>query len=191
MNLRLQESLTHPSLDLDTPLPALPPLDASSSKAIESFIRHGLPYCGHLTPVRVLHMFDRYRTSASSMSPDQAALVYSCLACGYARTTYFNEHTKAARQVPESDRQDVAWYRQAVESLTIWGSATFTSLRKFMPRSGKANSKFRCFVLPVVLHDADLYEWCHRLYCHLDDRSSKGAGSASRTDRSSYPTFTD
>ncbi|ORY22193.1 hypothetical protein BCR39DRAFT_391227 [Naematelia encephala] len=128
IDLKVVEEHTHPLLDLSSPLPTLPSLDSSASAAIRQFTIYCLPYCSFLTPTRISHLFDRYEAAPLSLSPDQRALVYVCLACGYIRLQYFGEGGRLAKFVPEEERLDVVWYRQAVDALDKWGSATFTSL---------------------------------------------------------------
>ena len=130
LDLSSPEGHTHPLLDLSTPLPALPHITDYDTTAIEVFITYCLPMCSVLTPSRVRDLFARYSTQRSTLSPDQTALVYMFLACGHVRVHYFGHFGHSARHVPEDQRQDVAWYRHAVTTLTKWGSATFTSLRE-------------------------------------------------------------
>jgi len=124
------EGHTHPLLDTDTQLPPLPSITPTSSLALQAFIVHCLPTCSFLTPSRINHLYERYVASPISLEPDQLALIYACLACGYVRLQYFGGHERNATPVPQDQREDVPWYRHAVHTLTTWGSATFTSLRK-------------------------------------------------------------
>ena len=130
IDLTVAQGHTHPLLDTDTPLPALPQITATASLAIQAFVIHCLPTCSFLTPSRINHLFERYVASPTSLSPDQLALIYACLACGYVRLQYFGGHDRNATSVPQDQREDVPWYRHAVHTLTAWGSTTFTSLRE-------------------------------------------------------------
>jgi hypothetical protein len=105
-------------------------MTAVDDTVIEIFITYCLPMCSVLTPSRVRDLYLRYRTAPTTLGSDQTALVYMFLASGYARYHYFGVHGREARGVPESSRQDVAWYRHAVSTLTRWGSASFTSMRE-------------------------------------------------------------
>jgi hypothetical protein len=130
IDLTVSQGHTHPLLDTDTPLPPLPDLTARASLAIQAFVIHCLPTCSFLTPSRINHLFERYVASPTSLGPDQLALIYACLACGYVRLQYFGGHDRNATSVPQDQREDVPWYRHAVHTLTAWGSTTFTSLRE-------------------------------------------------------------
>jgi hypothetical protein len=130
IDLTVSQGHTHPLLDTDTPLPPLPNLTARASLAIQAFVIHCLPTCSFLTPSRINHLFERYVASPTSLGPDQLALIYACLACGYVRLQYFGGHDRNATPVPQDQREDVPWYRHAVHTLTAWGSTTFTSLRE-------------------------------------------------------------
>lgn len=124
------EGHTHPALDLSTALPPLPTLSDKDDTVIDVFITYCLPMCSVLTPARVRDLYFRFRTAPSTLGPDQTALIHMFLASGYARYHYFGLRGRAAHGVPEASRQDVAWYRHAVATLTHRGSASFTSLRK-------------------------------------------------------------
>jgi hypothetical protein len=130
IDLELVEEYTHPDLDLSGPMPDPPQLDPSASLAIRAFTIYALPYCSFLTSQRIVNLFDRYAASPTSLTVDQAALVSSCLACGYLRLQYFSGPSRAANYVKDEERLDVAWYRKAVNALDEMGSATFTSLRE-------------------------------------------------------------
>lgn len=130
IDLSMAQGYTHPLLDTDTPLPPLPAITSTAALAIQSFVIHCLPTCSFLTPARIHHLFERYTTSPTSLGPDQLALIYACLACGYVRLQYFGGHERNATPVPQDQREDIPWYRHAVHTLTTWGSSTFTSLRE-------------------------------------------------------------
>lgn len=153
IDLSLAEEHTHPHLDLDTPLPPPPKLTNTASAAIEAFIMHTLPSCSFLTPARIRHLFDRWSQSASSLSPDQLALIYACLACGYVRIIYFGGNMRCAVHVSPDLRTDIPWYRHAVSTLASWGSATFTSLRESTLRlDPNARRPIRSMVLHHPCH---------------------------------------
>jgi hypothetical protein len=136
IDLTIAQGHTHPLLDTDTPLPPLPDITPRASLAIQAFVIHCLPTCSFLTPARINHLFERYVASPTSLGPDQLALIYACLACGYVRLEYFGGHERNATSVPQEQREDVPWYRHAVHTLTAWGSTTFTSLRESIGRWG-------------------------------------------------------
>ena len=129
MTLDLNEVPTHPMLDLSTPCPPAPVLEADSREALDAFIDYCLPFCSYISPARINDLFDRYTTSKSALAPDRAALVESCLATGYVRLRYFGRSGRAARRVPEEERTDVRWFRACVKTLEEWGSASFTAIR--------------------------------------------------------------
>jgi hypothetical protein len=135
IDLTVAQGHTHPLLDTDTPLPPLPEITPRASLAIQAFVIHCLPTCSFLTPARINHLFERYVASPTSLGPDQLALIYACLACGFVRLEYFGGHERNATSVPQEQREDVPWYRHAVHTLTAWGSTTFTSLRESIGRS--------------------------------------------------------
>lgn len=179
--MTIAQGHTHPLLDTDTALPPLPAITPTASLAIEAFVIHCLPTCSFLTPSRINHLFERYVASPTSLGPDQLALIYACLACGYVRLQYFGGHERNATAVPQDQREDVPWYRHAVHALTTWGSATFTSLResdKFY--LGGQKLIVRCVIGNVVLHHTGLNdsEPFHRV---VASQSSKGAWVTSRT----------
>jgi hypothetical protein len=130
VSLALEEAPTHPDCNLLTPLPDLPnPLPPSAAKAMQTFCDHMLPFCSYMTAPRVLSLFERYLSAPHTLSPDQTALIYSCLALGYNRLRTFGDQ-RHARDVPDIERTDVPYFRHAVSVLDKWGSASFTSLRE-------------------------------------------------------------
>ena len=128
MDCTVVENDTHPDLALWKPIFS-PVLDDMSGAALQAFIDHCLVYCSFLTPARIAHLFERFSSAPSSLDPDQTALISACLAVGYCRLQYFPMGTSAVR-VSDSDRKDVAWYRQSMQILDDWGSASFNSLRE-------------------------------------------------------------
>ncbi|KLT42468.1 hypothetical protein CC85DRAFT_292105 [Cutaneotrichosporon oleaginosum] len=128
VSLALEEAPTHPDCNLLTPLPELPePLPPSAAKAMQTFCDHMLPFCSYMTAPRVLSLFERYLSAPHTLSPDQTALMYSCLALGYNRLRTFGD-SRQARDVPDNERTDVPYFRHAIHVLDKWGSASFTSL---------------------------------------------------------------
>lgn len=96
---------------------------------MQTFCDHMLPFCSYMTSPRVLALFERYLSAPQTLSPDQTALMYSCLALGYIRLQAFG-NDRHAREVADRDRMDVPYFRHAVHMLDKWGSASFTSLRE-------------------------------------------------------------
>lgn len=137
INLKLEERPTHPLCDLKSPLPPLPnPLPHDLSEAMQVFLDDFLPYCSYMTPPRVHSLFNRYITSPETLSPDQTALICACLALGLLRLKsvplrkgFHRHHT----EVPDEERIDVVFFRHAIDILERWGTASFTSLRKWWP----------------------------------------------------------
>lgn len=96
---------------------------------MQTFCDHMLPFCSYMTAPRVMNLFERYLSAPQTLSPDQTALMFSCLALGYIRMQTFGNE-RHARVVRDEDRMDVPYFRHAVHVLDKWGSASFTSLRK-------------------------------------------------------------
>jgi hypothetical protein len=119
-------------LDLSSPWPTAPTLEADAREALDAFIDYCLPFCGYISPARINDLFDRYATARSGLAPDRAALVESCLATGYVRLRYFGRSGRTAQRVEEEARTDVRWFRACVRTLEEWGSASFTAIRKLI-----------------------------------------------------------
>ena len=128
----------HPSTSLESPLPPLPPLDPDYGlQAIIAFNRHMLAFCSYLTEARSMDLYQRYNDLPRSLSPDLVALVYACLALGLLRLKSFHMSDDLGRLLPNSiaeddPREDVAFFRHAIERLQVWGSVSFISLREYI-----------------------------------------------------------
>lgn len=182
----------HPDFDRSSPLPPMPQISDTSRLALQAFIDYCLPHCRIATPPRLVSMLDRYVSSPTALSPDQTALLFMCLACGYVRYQYFGEHGRVAKTVRDEQREDIAWYRHAVDILTRWGSATFTSLRRYnsfrsSAQSVPLNPIGRCAIGHVVLHSNDCQPARIPNGLRMDGHAGQGIGIASRTDGASYP----
>lgn len=140
VSVALEEQPTHPDCNLLTPLPDLPdPLPATAAHAMQMFCDHMLPFCSYMTTPRVMSLFERYLSAPTTLSPDQTALMHSCIALGYLREVSFGNQ-RHARIVREEDRVDVPYFRHAVHVLDKWGSASFTSLRE-LPGACRADRR--------------------------------------------------
>jgi len=176
------EGHTHPALDLSTPSPPLPPIVLVDDTIIDIFITYCLPMCSVLTPSRVRDLYSRYQSAPTTLGPDQTALVYMFLASGYARYHYFGLRGREAHGVPESARQDVAWYRHAVSTLTQWGSASFTSLRESYKSYTSVSADHRCSKCHVVLYNHSLHSADLAVRYWMDDQPSSRAGIEQKSD---------
>ncbi len=129
IDLQLPEEETSALLSLDSPFPPIPGLQ-NGLTTLDSFCESILPFFNFLSASRVRDLFGRYFTVPGSMSDDQVALLYACMALGQLRLLSFRWDAGGESHVPFSEaRDDVAWYRHSLDRLSKWGSASFTALR--------------------------------------------------------------
>lgn len=131
MNLELNDKDTHPACDLTSRLPALPlPLSDMAGEAIRVFTGFVLPIFSYMPAASVITLFDRYATNPKDLLPEETALILACLAVGFLTLQSFTPGSAHARHVPEDERMDVPFFRQAVNTLSKSGGTNYISFRE-------------------------------------------------------------
>lgn len=85
-----------------------------------------------LPPSRVADLYSRHRTLPESLVPDQRALIASVLCLGRLGELAFEASSVGVHQMraisPKDSREDVTYFRLALNYLDEWGAASCTAL---------------------------------------------------------------